>query len=302
MNIKAMLINLTLLVTPAAISAQYSGNIVYGQDQQARKNRYPEGTLYLSQKSVYLTDSTFLIEADVLANVIADSYVVTFGLSEEAVTVKECNEKIGKRTQNFISDLKKLGYSDSDIYLDMTTQNKVFGYITKGDTAEQYQKGFEIKKNVIIKMKSIRALDHIVVLASHHQIYDLVKVDYVVTDIAKIYNQLFQSATEVINQKKALYQGVTNARIAPVAQIYKEQFHSYYPDQLYKSYTAYESSEIYNYRSNFIKKDLRKGETFYYDKIDYSGFDKVINPSVPEPAVEFVLNLQIKYQTEKSKK
>ncbi len=302
MNLKKTLTKLTLLLIPAAASAQYSGNIVYGQNHHNGKNRYSEATAYLTQKPVYLTDSTFLIEADVLTNVIADTYVVTFGLSEEATTVKECNEKIGKRIQGFISDLKKTGYSDSDIYLDMTTQNKVFGYVTKGDTVEQYQKGFEIKKNVIIKMKSIRKLDDIVVLASTYQIYDLVKVDYIVTDIAKIYHQLFQSATEVINQKKALFLGVTNARIIPEAHIYKEQFHSYYPNQLYKSYTAFESSEIYNYHNNFIKKDLRKGETFYYDKVDYSGFDQVINPSVTEPAVEFVLTLQIRYQTMKSKR
>jgi uncharacterized protein YggE len=295
MKLKTILISLTLLLIPTVIHAQLSGNIVYGQSNNIEKKR--------SSDRLYLTDSTFVIEAGVLVNVIADSYVVTFGVSEEAATVKDCNEKMEKRIQGFVLELNKLGHSEADIYIDMTTQNRVLGYTTTGNVAQQYLKGFEIKKNVIIKLKTIKALDKIVISASNYQIYDLVKVDYIVTDITKVYNQLFQAATDIINQKKALYIGVTNAKLSPTAQIYGEQFYSYYPSQLYKTYNAYESSEVYNNNySNFIKKDLRKEATFYYDKMNYSGFDKVINPTVTEPAVEFVLTLQIKYQIERSKK
>ncbi len=290
------LLHLALLLLSPVIHAQLSGNSVYGKNYNenypAERNRH--------SKMTYLTDSTCAIEADVLLNVIADAYVVTFGVSEEAATVKECSENIEKRIAGFVSELNKMGYPDS--YIDMTTQNKVFAYTTNGNVAEQYLKGFEIKKNVIIRLKSIKALDKLVIAASNYQIYDLVKVDYIVTDMGKVYGQLFQAATEIINQKKALYLGITNIRLAPNAQIYGEQFYSYYPDQLYKTYTAYESSEVYSNYNNYVRKDLRKSATFYYDKINYSGFDKVINPTVTEPAVEFVLNLQIKYQIEKNKK
>lgn len=294
MNLKATLIILPLLFISSVIHAQHSGNIVYEKNNNTDFKR--------SSGIRHLTDSTFLIESSVLANVIADSYVVTFGVSEEAATVSECNEKIEKRIRGFISELAKLGYSEADIYVDMTTQNKVFAYTTTGNVAQQYLKGFEIKKNVIIKLKTIRMLEKIVISAANYQIYDLVKVDYIVTDMTKVYNQLFQSATEVIQQKKALYTGLTNARLSPAVQIYGEQVYTYYPDQLYKTYTAYESSEVYYDYHNFIKKDLRKGATFYYDKVNYSGFDKVINPSVTEPAVEFVMTLQVKYQIEKNKR
>ena len=294
MKTKAILMKVVLLLITFNTYAQHSGNIVYGQNNNIEKKQ--------SLDKLYLTDSTFIIEANVLANVIADSYVITFGVSEESSTVKDCNEKIEKRIQNFVSELNKQGYSGNDIYIDMTTQNKIFDYKTTGNIAEQYLKGFEIKKNVIIKLKNIKELDKLLILASNYQIYDLVKVDYVVTDIAKVYNQLFQSATEIINQKKAMYISITNAKLSSTSQIYGEQFYSYYPNQLYKSYTAYESSDVYNNYSNYTKKDLRKSTTFYYDKINYSSFDKVINPSVTEPAVEFVLTLQIKYQNEKNRK
>lgn len=297
MKIKTSLIQLAIVFMSHGAEAQFSGNIVYGQGNSNNHVERKRGS-----DRLYLTDSTLLIEANVLANVIADAYVVTFGVSEEAATVKECNENIEKRIKNFVSDLKKMGYSDADIYIDMTTQNKVYGYTVNGNVAEQYVKGFEIKKNVIVQLKSIRVLDGIVVTASNHQIYDLVKVDYVVTDMTKVYNQLFQSATEAIHQKKALYTGLTNMKLSPAARIFGEQFYSYYPSQLYKTYTAYESSEVYQDYRNYTKKDLRKGATYYYDKIDYSGFDKVLNPVITEPAVEFVLTLQIKYQVDKDKK
>lgn len=299
MTLKTTLLHFAVLLISPVVNAQLSGNIVYGKSHNenytTERNRH--------SNMIYLSDSTFVLEANVLANVMADNYVVTFGVNEEAATVKECNEAIEKRIRGFVAELVKMGYPETDIYIDMTTQNKIFDYTTKGNVAEQYLKGFEIKKNIILKLKNIKALDKIVIAASNHRIYDLVKVDYIVTDMGKVYDQLFQSATEIISQKKALYLGVTNAKLTPNVRVYGEQFYSYYPDQLYKTYTAYESSEVYNnYYNGFVRRDLRKSATFYYDKMNYSGFDKVVNPTITEPAVEFVLMLQIKYQTEKSKK
>ena len=40
---------------------------------------------------------------------------------------------------------------------------------------------------------------------------------------------------------------------------------------------------------------LRKSKTFYYDKMNYSGFDKVINPSYTRIPIQFVLDVQMKY-------
>ena len=138
MKLHTTFINLTLLFLSPVINAQLSGNIVYGKNHNeytTERNRHSNMT--------YLTDSTFVIEADVLANVIADNYVVTFGVSEEAATVKECNDNIEKRIRAFISEINKMGYPESDIYVDMTTQNKIFAYTTKGNVAEQYLKGLK---------------------------------------------------------------------------------------------------------------------------------------------------------------
>ncbi|MDZ4126765.1 MAG: hypothetical protein U1E02_21720, partial [Hydrogenophaga sp.] len=122
---------------------------------------------------------------------------------------------------------------------------------------------------------------------------------YIVTDINKIYTQLFQTAMDVINGKKELYVKATNIKLLNSSQIYGESFYSFYPSQLYKSYTANITTEYSDYSSYSKRKDLKKSTTYYYDKINYSGFDKVINPIVTEPTVEFVLMLQIKFDIEK---
>lgn len=295
MKTKTIFSCVILLLIGSAIHAQQSGNSVYGQNYNSTAGKTP------TIDKLFLTDSTFIIQASIVMNVIADNYVATFGVAEESATLNECNDKIEKRIQSFIADLTKLGVMPADIYVDMTTQNKVYDYKVNQSTAEQYLKGFELKKNIIVKFKNIKDLDKMMIAASNYQIYDLVKVDYNVSDINKIYTPLFQSATEIINQKKGLYISATNVKLSAASQVYGEEFYSYYPSQLYKSYTAYESSDVYKY-SNYTKKDLRKSTTFYYDKINYSGFDKIINPNVIEPAIEFVLTLQIKFQIDKKSK
>lgn len=277
------------------VQAQQSGNAVYGQGYGAAGGKYP------GKETLYLTDSTFIIEASVLQNVIADGYVATFGLAEEAPTLKECNEKIDQRIKEFINALTKLGIVKTDIFIDMTSQNKIYDYKISGDLAEEYLQGFELKKNVMVKFSHIGDLDPMVIAASGIEIYDLVKVDYIVNDLNAVHTQLFNVATDIINQKKGLYASITNARLSPTSEIYADQFYSFYPDQLYSSYQAYESGNVSGsgYNNNYTTKDIRKSATYYYNKINYSGFDKVINPYVTEPAVEFVLTLQMKFEIDK---
>jgi uncharacterized protein YggE len=284
-----------LILSTLTVFAQHTGNEAIGHN-----NNYSQSNKLQTVNKLYLSDSTFVIQANVLVNVIADSYVVTFGVSESASTSKDANTKIDDRIQKFISALKtKMNVTESSIYIDMTTQTQISDYKVSGNYSEQYISGFEQKKNVIVKFNNIKELDQMVLIASDYGIYDLAKVDYVVTDINKIYTQLFQIAMEAINVKKDLYVKATNIKLKTSSEMYGESFYSFVPSQLYKSYTPNIAAEYYNYDSNGKRKDLKKNTTYYYDHMNYSGFDKVINPIVTEPAVEFVLTLQIKFEIAK---
>jgi len=90
-------------------------------------------------------------------------------------------------------------------------------------------------------------------------------------------------------------------KLSPAAQIYSENFRTYYPANLYKKYAPDQSVTTLqtDYNSKMVIKELNSAQTFYYDQLDYSGYDKIINPVVIEPMVEFILNLQVKYKIEK---
>ncbi len=294
MKLKTLILGAIVFFFPFNSFSQQSGNVVLGNSYN-----YSRSSHQLSVDKLYLNDTSFTVQANVLKNVIADSYVATFGVSESSNTLIDANSKIDKRINDFIAALLKIGISKDDIYIDMTTQTLISDYKVTENYAEQFISGFEQKKNVVIKFNNIKLLDRMIVVASDYGIYDLAKVDYIVLDINKIYTELFQAAVNVIQGKKDLYARATNVKLQPGSQIYGESFYSFYPAELYKSYTPNISTEYYSYSNYSKRKDLRKNTTYFYDKVNYSGFDKIINTVVTEPAVEFVLMLQIKYDIKK---
>jgi len=272
---------------------QISGNQIQG-------NNYSNRDLIRIQNQttpiLRLTDSTFIIKAKVLKNIIADEYVAVFGVADTAKTVELGNKRIDDRIDNFIKELKSSGVNRKDIYIDLITQTQIYDYELRGNLALQYLDGFEIKKNVIIKFSKIQSLNEIVRKAAKYRIYDIVKVDYNINDIQGIYSDLFKECTKLINRKKELYVSATMVDLYESSQIYGESFYHLTPKDLYKSYTSNVSSIVYNSNRYTQKKDLRKTATYYFDKLDYSGFDHIINPVVTEPVLQFILELQFKYE------
>ncbi len=289
---KPKAIFLCTCILPLFVASQQSGNSVTGQYNNQTEKPAPVSKLYLS-------DSSFVVQANVILNTQADSYVATFAVSESSESLANANTKIDKRIGDFTAALTKSGIQTADIYIDMTTQTQLSDYKINGNYAEQYVTGYEQKKNVIIKFSNIKDLDKMVVTASGFGIYDLAKVDYVVTDISKIYTQLFSAATDVINSKKDVYAKATAVKLLPASEIYGESFSSFTPSQLYKSYTPNTSTEYYDYSSYSKRKDLKRNTTYYYDRSNYSGYDRVINPVVVAPSVEFMLTLQVKFDIER---
>ena len=288
MKVKKVIVLLIFLLI-SKLNAQVSGNSV-------QKNYQRNQIGILEPQKLFITDSTFIVQANILKNVIADNYVAVFGVSEKANSLKESNENINKRITNFISDLVKIGINKNDIYVDMTTQTRIYDYKIQEDVATQYVNGFEIKKNVILKFKKISDLDKMVICASNYNIYDLIKVDYLVSNEEEVYSNLFEIAKSTIEKKKNLYVSATNVKLDTSSQIFGEKFYSQSPQESYNSYNSNLSSTYTNDNTYNKRLDLVKTPTYYYDKLNYSGFDKIINPIVTEPVVEYVLSLQIKFK------
>jgi uncharacterized protein YggE len=291
-----------LLLARHMLPAQVSGNQVFSTYNDGSSGGYGRQESHKAMlQTVALGDSAFVVQAKVLKNVQADYYIAVFGVSQEARTVTDANNTINTRIRSFIDNVKKLGIRESDIYTDIIAQYRVYDLRQVTDSyVEEYLKGFETGKNVIIRYDRAAQIEQLLTLASQDSIYDLVKVDYVVNDVARVYEDLFDVATDVIKKKKELYLELISLPVRPLARIQAESFSSYYPSEMYKGYKAASTNFYESYfRSYDQKKAMRKFTTFYYDKLDESGFDKIINPAVLEPVVQFVFTLQVRYDFKK---
>jgi uncharacterized protein YggE len=302
---KSTLVLLTLLwVLPAICRAQTGGNIGFSQGGvKARAVERERSRRILSDHEKPPSGTTTFVEADVLMNVKANEFVAVFGISQEAETVVECSRKMEAVVKEFTDDLKALGVVDSDLYLDFVTQTKVYGFEITGEIAKEKHVGFELKKNLCIHYKERDFLDRLTIAASRSKIFDLVKVDYIVSDLDAVQNRLFEEAAKVIKKKSGRYEKLLGVKLMPPAQVFAEKYGTHYPTQMYDSYTAAETEQIavpFD-RNRHLIQSLRKGRTFYFNGLDSDGFDEVINPVIIEPVVQFTLHLKMKYEVEQIK-
>jgi uncharacterized protein YggE len=240
------------------------------------------------------------VEASVLINVKADEYVATFGLAQEGATVGECQRGLDATIGKFTGELRALGIAADDLFVDFVAQNKAYGFEVEGDVAREKLVGFELKKTISIRYKDRSLLDKFVVAAARVQIYDLIKVDYVVKDAAAVQDRLAEEAARVLKRKAARYEKLLGTKLRPPAQVYAERSSVYYPSEMYDSYTAAESEEVTasSYRQRFTVQGARKGKTFYFNGLDGDGFDEVIGPVLLEPVVQFTCYLKVKHEIE----
>jgi uncharacterized protein YggE len=294
-----------IILSSAPCLAQASGNVGYSQSGQGRVRAEANER---AKRSVAKDDqppdaASVFVDASVLMNVKADEFVAVFGLLQECATVAECNQKMDATVAGFKSGLKGLGLADSDVYVDFASQNKIYGYELAANVARERLVGFELKKNVAVHYRDRDLLDRLTVLASQSKIYDLVKVDYVVTDAAAVQARLWEEAGKVIERKAARYARTLGIKFRGPAQLYAERPSVYYPTEMYDSYTAFEGEDMEqdsdDLKRRYMVKRARKSRTFFFNPLDGDGFDAVVNPVVIEPVVQFTLYLKVRYETER---
>lgn len=284
--------------------SQHGANQLYeNQNPYNYKNVSQQNT----EKIIYNSEGiTYRI--NILNNVIPDSYVITLGLNEESLSVKDCNAKINKRLDGFKNSLKKLGIKEDEIFVDFISQTKIYDYKSTLTSSQvninQVEKGFEIKKNVIIKLKETNLFDKVVDLASEHEIYNIIKVDYKKTDTEKVYDEMLVQANEILKAKSKIYDlfGKRDFEEEPQLSV---NFYSIQPKKQYKNYTAFESSDVsyyndyYNSNKTLVRQEQRKSKTFYYDGTDPDSFDKVMNSESPVVGIQYVMEFYITYKVKK---
>ena len=273
--------------------SQISGNQVYG-------NNYSSSDRSKVLQSLKSTDSTLIISARVLLNKQPDFYFVSLGISQQGKSVKEGLTTINNRIENLSKGLNSMGIKKSDYYVDFVSQAKIYDYNVQGNKAEQFEDGFEIKKNIIIKLDNLKQFDNLILLASEQEIYDIIKVDYRNNDVNSIYKEMYNAAVKIVEDKKELYSKTNSNKEYTKQRLLSDSFYSTYPNSQYKKYQSAESSDLNylnkNYSTNYLKKELRKSTTFFYDGAEISGFDKVINATNPTVGIQYFLDISMIYE------
>jgi uncharacterized protein YggE len=291
---RVFIILVIVAVSTLNVLGQDSGNRgVYGRTTE-RKN--PSNGVIYGAENKDLVPVQF-IEAYVLLNAAPDEFIAVFGAAQEAPTAVESNQKVNAQIEQFLTAAGKLGVNRTNIYVDMITQNRVYNFAppTSDGTIREKLSGFETKKTIAIRYKDRPLLEKLLDAAAQASIFDLIKVDYVINDLGKIRSRLMEEASAVIKQKEDNYSRALGLKFRRNA-IFQETYETYYPAELYQTYTAAESGSVEpNYESRTRVVRERKSSTSYLEPLDRSAFDVVINTAGLEPVVQCTLYLKVRY-------
>lgn len=203
-----LLISLFAAVT---VCGQESGNRIYGNNgyYQLRRPQTNSGSLIGSYGG-------YAIEASVITNLKPDAFVVVFGVDEEATTSAASNEKVNAKVAELVQKLAPLGINQNDVFVDFITQNRVYDFSVSGTQATENLTGFQTKKTVAVRYKSRELFEKIVTTAARVRIFDLIKVDYIVSDFETVRARLFEAAVKIIKSKEAKYMKSLGVGLTPV--------------------------------------------------------------------------------------
>ena len=271
------------------ILAQVGGNITYSETKPKTKpGSVPTGTTFVD-------DGTVFIDAYVLMNIKADEHVAVFGASQEGRDIHECNQRLTAQIDAFTTELKSIGLRSEDIALDFIGHHPIYDFGLKGSVASEKASGFEVKENILVHYKEKEWLDKVLAAANKANIYDLIKVDYVINDINAVREKLLEEAAKIIKSKQAHYGNLFSLKFRTQTQVNAEKYDVVYPTDQYDSYTAFESGKVGVTDDTKLRVvESRKSKTFFFNARNAADFDSVINPVVSEPVVQFTLYLRTK--------
>jgi uncharacterized protein YggE len=235
-----------------------------------------------------------------MMNVKADEYVIILGTSQVGETVESCHELINKRIETFLTAVAPLGIKKEDVYIDFIAQFPIFEIeVEKKLFSKSYNeipKGFEVRKNIHIHYKDQKIVEQLLVQAAKNEVYDIVKVDYIVNDMAAVYDSLRTTCVNLINKKAKEFKKNGIKIDMNIYQTVSEKIYSAYPIENYSPFVQFErdmGGEINKLGSKMpFRSDV---PALYYNKDPYNSYDLVLNPVVVEPVVQFVCIVTVKY-------
>lgn len=274
--------------------AQHSGNVNY-QNQI----RFSENNINIPAP----VNDDLMITVKGMANIKPDAYVAIFSVSQTGKTTEEVNRIVDERIKSALKNIK----DDASIetYVDMISFVPVYNYevekkIFSKKTYNEIPAGFEIKKNIHVKYTDPNVFNTIMSDFSEAEIYDLVRVDYFSEEVGAMKKQLAAKAKTIFEEKLADYESIIAVDLEGADRIVSDGYRVVLPLEMYKSYQAYSSSSL-NLKKAANVNQAAKSSTLYYQPVVDKEFDFVMNPTVLEPVIQVMYELNVRVDVEREK-
>jgi hypothetical protein len=250
--------------------------------QQLNKNLNPSTTLFIDLKA--------------LQNVTAATYTAVFNISQIGETAEETNRLVNERINNIKDKLK--GILSKDIVKDVISFVPVYEIEVEkklfSKTYTEVPKGFELQQNIHIQFTNTNQFEDILTACAENEIYNLVKVDYFIDNIADVYKNLQSEILKLVEDKKAYYKTLGFDLSKYDVSIADDKF-CYFPKDFYRSYQAFNSVSFEALKKDKGVTTAKKQTSYYYQPLTYQDYDLVINPSIVEPVTQVGMNLKLQF-------
>ncbi len=295
-----------LLFCASTLMAQHRGN--YNQQDISRANiatsmgnsvlYNPAATGPVHKNLNPLTNLT--IEVKGLQNVQATSYTAIFNLSQIGETAEEANQLAKGRIEAVKAALIGQGIVAKDFVLDVISFVPVYEVqVEKKIFSKKYNevpKGFELQQNIHIRFTKTSQFENILSACAKNEIYNLVKVDYFIEDVAAVYKNLQTKLLALVQEKKDYYE-LLGFDMNDYTVAIADDKYCHFPKDFYKSYQAYNSIsfEALKLKKNQGVTEAKKQTSFYYEALSYGAYDVVVNGAILEPVVQMGMHIKLLY-------
>tara|TARA_R110002124_G_scaffold204947_1_gene371262 strand:- start:1038 stop:2048 length:1011 start_codon:yes stop_codon:yes gene_type:complete len=297
MYLKKMIFSLVALTISYPGISQVSGNQNYGKipidAYEYNSMIIPSSTLdanFHSTKNVEFTVRG-------LYNLKADSYLAIFTITQTAKSQAELNTLVNDKINSIKSSLEASN-EDVEMFTDMVSFLPIYEVVTEKKlfskkTYNEIPKGFELKKNLHFRFKNQALINLLVSICSEQEIYDLVRVDYMVDNLEVKKQEIMNKAAIDINKKISRYKTLLANDFSNMDRLVAENFAVHYPIEQYQQYQAYCSNSL-SFNAVKVENSAKSTSSFYSPKLN-KNYDFVMNASILEPVVqiEYVLKIRL---------
>ncbi len=288
------------LIAQVSGNEKYKGNSNYNDNANYNYNNQNN----LNQVSQPLSKTTIenknevSFEINGLYNIVADYYVAMFNIMQIAETVESADLLTNERITIFKQKLKNIGVDTSEIKVDMLSfvpkyelqaEKKLFS-----KTFNEIPAGFEMQKNITVRYKKSAKIDEIVSAAAQAEIYDLVKVDYFISNTQELLDSLRTKAISCLKNKTKSYE-ILGFKLDTLKKVFADNFVTTSPTTRYRSYQAFSRPSLNAAKKKSYVNEVNKTYSQYYKQIEYDLYDFIINPVVTEPVIQISYTLLVKY-------